>query len=140
MRHQLDLDLEAHATVVGLRRVTLCERFARLMIGEPKELNLVVPAAASARSPLTRTEMTTTSSRWLAPSVSPDAVVMHYKRRRCEPLHPGVVSGRRGGLGNVQKLRDGKRTGENHAGTAADFEDSSTAPGGFSTVKKGEQK
>ncbi|MDU6927839.1 MAG: hypothetical protein E6375_04270 [Dermabacter sp.] len=136
MRHQLNLDLEARDTVVGLRRVTLCERFARLNLGEPKELNLVVPAAASARSPLPRTAMTTTSSHWLALSVSPDPVVMQCKRRRSEPLHPGVVSGRRGELGNAKKVRDGERPGGNYASSEAYFYGLGTASGDFPTCKR----
>lgn len=43
MRHQLNLDLAAREKVVGLRRVTLRERLARLILGEPKEFTLVVP-------------------------------------------------------------------------------------------------
>lgn len=43
MRHQLNLDLAAREKVVDLRRVTLRERLARLILGEPKELTLVIP-------------------------------------------------------------------------------------------------
>ncbi|HAT1145921.1 TPA: hypothetical protein JAJ60_002411 [Corynebacterium striatum] len=43
MRHQLNLDLATREKVVGLRRVTLRERLARLILGEPKEFTLVVP-------------------------------------------------------------------------------------------------
>lgn len=46
MRHQLNLDLADHQPrekVVDLRRVTLRERLARLVLGEPKEFTLVVP-------------------------------------------------------------------------------------------------
>lgn len=53
------------------------------------------------------------------------------------------TGGKRGsssGLGDVQKLRDDESTGGNHASTEADFNGLSTPSGGFSTVKKGEQK
>lgn len=43
MRHQLNLDLAAREKVVGLRRVTLRERLARLILGETKDFTLVVP-------------------------------------------------------------------------------------------------
>lgn len=44
MRHQLNLDLAAREKVVGLRRVTLRERLARLILGEAKDFTVVVPA------------------------------------------------------------------------------------------------
>ena len=43
MRHQLNLDLAAREKVVGLCRVTLRERLARLILGEAKDFTLVVP-------------------------------------------------------------------------------------------------
>lgn len=42
MRHQLDLDLATREKVVGLRRVTLREGLARLILGEAKDFTLVV--------------------------------------------------------------------------------------------------
>ncbi|MGI6786480.1 MAG: hypothetical protein ACOX5I_07735 [Gleimia sp.] len=42
MRHQLNLDLAAREKVVGLRRVTLRERLARLILGEPKKFTVVI--------------------------------------------------------------------------------------------------
>lgn len=58
-------------------------------------------------------------------------------------IYAFMASSKRGafsGLGNVQKVRDGERTGGNHASTEADFNGLGTPSGGFSTVKKGEQK
>lgn len=43
MRHHLNLDLAAREKVVGLRRVTLRERLARLILGEPKKFTVIVP-------------------------------------------------------------------------------------------------
>lgn len=46
MRHHLNLDLADHQPcekVVRVRRVTLRERLARLVLGEPKKFTLVVP-------------------------------------------------------------------------------------------------
>lgn len=43
MRHQLNLDLATREKVVGLRRVTLRERLARLILGEPKKFTVVIP-------------------------------------------------------------------------------------------------
>lgn len=43
MRHQLNLDLATREKVVGLRRVTLRERLARLILGEPKKFTMVIP-------------------------------------------------------------------------------------------------
>ncbi len=43
MRHQLNLDLAAREKVVGLSRVTLRERLARLILGETKDFTLIVP-------------------------------------------------------------------------------------------------
>ncbi|OIR40521.1 hypothetical protein BJP08_08360 [Corynebacterium sp. NML140438] len=43
MRHQLNLDLSTREKVVGLRRVTLRERLARVILGEQKKFTAVVP-------------------------------------------------------------------------------------------------
>lgn len=46
MRHHLNLDLADHQPrekVVGLRRVTLRERLARLILGESQTFTVVVP-------------------------------------------------------------------------------------------------
>lgn len=43
MQHQLNLDLATREKVVGLRRVTLRERLARLILGEPKKFTVVIP-------------------------------------------------------------------------------------------------
>lgn len=43
MRHQLNLDLATREKVVCLRRVTLRERLARLILGEPKKFTVVIP-------------------------------------------------------------------------------------------------
>lgn len=43
MQHQLNLDLATREKVVGLRRVALRERLARLILGEPKKFTVVIP-------------------------------------------------------------------------------------------------
>lgn len=43
MRHHLNLDLAPHEKIVGLRRVTLRERIASLLLREPKKFTVIVP-------------------------------------------------------------------------------------------------
>lgn len=54
MRHQLNLDLAAREKIVGLRRVTLRGRLARLNLGEAEDFTLVVPGDSADQFTITQ--------------------------------------------------------------------------------------
>lgn len=56
MRHQLHLDLTdppVRESLVGLRRVTLRERLARLVLGDPARFTMIVPGHSVERVTIT---------------------------------------------------------------------------------------